>query len=684
MKKIIISILIFALFVGGMYAVSPRISIPGTKDKMNSEEIIDKLMMVKKMPITTKEDQNKDTKLEIELLKALSQTVGELNNRTKALYDFQNPFGEMIGTSSDPTSLDAVTSRRAEQRKYKIGILQLAEADSFMSESLPKSKALSPSDFTIKINDEIVTVKFRGGTIDQLAQTLREASANLEVRVINNTPQTVILQMNGKNTGLKNKMVFTGNLKAMYESGLLADGVARTDEKKISFEGIENRGSVPVSGDTTKAQLKSKAWGELDLSGEEMTIMPNSIFVFEADVRLLKAIAKTEKQFSAEFSTNELNKMGNVTVSNVTVVGPELIPYFNETTAEAAQPVTNFTQILTCVFDDGMITPISVNSAGSYTNSFSAFAGKRIVKLMLRNDNTDREIVIANPRLVTVLQAGGVQPKLPISSACDSTITLDGVTVTRDNNNIGDLIPMVTLNLKRETKFPVELAIDHNYQIVIDKIKDWVDSYNKVLDFVNILVKPNLDKTALHLRDKEDMREFAKGVFQTEGTLTTLKTTMRTIVMNAYPTSLAMDLRLLEQIGIYTKKPGAYSPNTEEFENMKIGVLQVDENALKDALHTKFDAVEDLFAYDRDNDHAKEIGIAVGLADLLKNYLGEGYIKKKIDGNTAKIKDVEKDIAKMTEELDDYEMQLREAYGKMNQAILDADSQKKWLESQMK
>jgi len=334
------------------------------------------------------------------------------------------------------------------------------------------------------------------------------------------------------------------------------------------------------------------------------------------------------------------------------------------------------------IFDDGTIIPINLSKSGSYTNNLVMQSGKRLVKIILKNENSHREYTIKDMKFVTVLDDGGIQPKNAISKACDAILTIDGIKIEREINTINDVVQGVTFNLKRESPSEVLVSIDHDYELVKKSIMDWVDSYDKVKSYLSILTKPNQDKTPLSERPDSSL---ANGIYQTESSFNNFSDMLRKAIMNAYATSLGNQLSVLAQVGIYTKKAGQAGMNTDEWENVKAGILKVDTAELEAALKTKFDALAELFGSDTDNDNIKDTGVAIAAKKVLDFALGaDGFIRKKIQKQTDKMKENEKGIAKEKIHLEDYETELRIKYGKMNQAIIQSQSQQKWMENNFK
>jgi flagellar capping protein FliD len=657
------------------------VPLPGVSEKMNTEDIIQKLVYVKKLPIQGKESENQDIKLESDIVKDLSKYLRDLDAKSRNLYDFQSPFRDMQGSSSDPAILDTIAGRKAKKDNYKITVFQTAKPDSFRSESTPRNKILAPSDFIININDKSIKIQFTGGTISQLVNAIQQQVGDLmEVMTVNDTSSTMVLVISGKQTGEKNKINFSGDLKTLLDIQLLVNGTDKVEEHKVDFTKIVSKNETALKSTENSVEMLPGNEGEVPLTDQSIKVSEKTFFYFNASINSNLAAAG-ESNTASGGPAVDINLMEPVTVSNVTVKGGNLISFY-EQKKEMPEMVSNFTEIMTLYFTDGAVKTYFIDNSGVFTNALLTYSGKTVEKISLRNRNTDRSIFITDARFVTKIAEGGIQPKNIISKACDALINLDGVEVRRDNNKIDDLVEGLTFDLKNESKDPVTVTVDYNYQKVEDAITGWVDSYNKAMEYLSIVTKPSQDRTRLSDRTPQNLKD---GVFQAESSFLSMRNKLRNDTINAYKTIYGREMAVLEQIGLYTKKTGGFSMNSEEWSSAKMGLLNIETEKLKSALKTRYDGVEQLFANDIQGDYVKDTGVAVMINQDLKMGLGAGsFLERRIAFNDEKIKANNKDIDELNRKLGDYEMDLRVKYGKMNKAISESDSKQKWLNNQFK
>lgn len=683
MKKIFLVILIFCIFIplfsqsqktSGQRSSKVYVPLPGMKEKFDTEDVIQKLLYVKQLPIEKKKLEIEDYKIENEIIKDIVKYLRNLDDKSKRLYDYQTPFKEMQGISPDENIIEIFASRKAKKQDYKIKINEIAKPDSFMSDPVERNKLLPPSEFTIKVGKDEIKINFKGGTIYNLHEVIKNAAPEiLETRIVNDTPTTAILVISGKNTGAENKITFSGKLDTLLSIGMLKKSDEKKFEKNIYFDNVNVLSGDPL---ITKNAVSMTPSSKIEKSVKEQ-IKENYFISMNVEFNIF-----TEDKKEKTFFTNgngDLVLMESVAVSNVIVGGGKLILDITEEEKQK-EIITNFTDFFTIIYSDGSKENLQFVSNANYT--FGLQKNKEIEKIVLENQNTDKEVKIANIKIFSTPDDEKFTPKNYITKASDAEFELDGVKIKRKNNNIDDVIDGVTLNLKRETDYPVTVKVDYNYQKIEEAILDWVNAYNQAMEYLHIVTEPNLDRTPLHERSQENLK---KGVFQAENSFISLKNKLRQVAANSYKTKYEREMAVLEQIGIYTKRTGNFVANSEEWGSAKMGLLNVDLEKLRSVLKSRLDGVEELFASDQDGDLVKESGVAVSANQNLRIAIGNGsFTQMRIAANDRRIKDKQKDVEEMTAKLSDYELELRRKYGKMNQALSETEAKQKWLNNQFK
>ena len=143
--------------------------------------------------------------------------------------------------------------------------------------------------------------------------------------------------------------------------------------------------------------------------------------------------------------------------------------------------------------------------------------------------------------------------KREIVAGQDAEITLDGITFTRSTNQISDVIAGITLDLiGADENATITLNVVRDYEGVKDKIKELVDSYNKVVSYIAA-------------QNEAPGEGNATKPLYADTSLYTVKSTLRSIILSGV-TGLDSGLDHLSLIGINIDKTGQLSINNAKLD----------------------------------------------------------------------------------------------------------------------
>ncbi len=213
-------------------------------------------------------------------------------------------------------------------------------------------------------------------------------------------------------------------------------------------------------------------------------------------------------------------------------------------------------------------------------------------------------------------------------TAQDAKVTINGIQVTRGSNTITDAIEGVTLTLLKthdptSSNPSTNLTVETDATKIEEKIQDFIDDYNEIIDFFN-------EKTKVGEKGK------AEGPLVGDFTLSSIRSSLRSIVGGAAETGGTYTMLAL--VGIESDKDGKLSFNKSEFED----ALDDDEQDVKD-LFTK-----------------EDVGIAYRLYDTLDTITDstDGLIKTRKEGFERLIRDIENQIEREEERVAKFEENL--------------------------
>jgi flagellar hook-associated protein 2 len=199
------------------------------------------------------------------------------------------------------------------------------------------------------------------------------------------------------------------------------------------------------------------------------------------------------------------------------------------------------------------------------------------VQLVLSATDTNQTIVISSVSGDDVAQTIGLTDDTGafanvLREAQPSIITVDGATVTRDTNELTDVIEGVSLSLAGVTDGAATLTVSTDSSAVKTAITDFIDAYNALKQYM-------LDQSAVSSDGgaDEDAVLFADSVMRM------LNSTLQTLI-NSGSDAASDDIAMFSDMGVTW---------TSE------GLLELsDETALNDAILSNLDALESFFETD--------------------------------------------------------------------------------------
>ncbi|HEJ8099047.1 TPA: flagellar filament capping protein FliD [Serratia marcescens] len=216
-------------------------------------------------------------------------------------------------------------------------------------------------------------------------------------------------------------------------------------------------------------------------------------------------------------------------------------------------------------------------------------------KISLQVDNDDKLGDILNYNATRGTSTAMKQTVAPQ----DAELMVNGTAIKRSTNSISDALQGVTIDLKTKTKTdePQHLVISTNTAGTTDKIKEWVDSYNSLLDTFNALSKFTPVKTG-------EAPNPSNGPLLGDNTLRGVQSSIKSALSTAQDNP---ELKGLGNLGIST--------------NTKTGKLEIDSAKLKKAMDEKPDQVSNFFV-----GNGKDTGMATEIHNEIQSYIKSGGI----------------------------------------------------------
>lgn len=668
------------------------ISIPGVTDPYNTNDTVEKLMQVERIPLTREQNQLEKYKNEQDAWREINSKLSSLRENTKTLYSYDNPFNNKLVNSTQEDAITAEATRSAPLQSFKVDVLQVATADRFLTDELAADYKVPSGVYTFKVADKQLTMNWKGGSLKDFSNAInKRGNGIINTMIIGSSQGKKTLLIESLTTGKENKLIFEDTAKTFAEqSGMISPIKSNeisfgTNSSEIS--NIQNKENVEQIGLPTLSITKTKFLNNtvtVEPRGAYQVNIPNSvknnsnyhitfnITAKKTDDITTKLNKKTEEPVLpdsgfAEFENIIIRNIeSDTTIKKTTVQKEPLVPIENR-------------NLVYAVMNDGseeiISTPEILSENGTKVD-FPLSEYQNIKAIAFKNYNTGYSFEVSAFETYDVTANAGYVPNHPVSVADDAIIKYEGIKISRPSNKIDDVIPEITLNLAEKTEKTATISVKPDAEAAKDALISFVGQYNQTVAKINILSQTKIEiiEELDYLTDDEKETAYKQlGLFQTDFSLTSIKSNMATILSSQYLFDDNATITMLNQIGIATNASGfggGYSASRLR------GYLEIDEKKLDNALQNNLDDIKSLFGYDSDGDLIVDSGIAYKLDNQIGAYTQTGGILSlKTSTLDSKIKNSESRISKLEEQLENKEAEYRNQFSTMTGTLNSLESQ---------
>jgi len=669
------------------------IYVPGVKSRFNSEQLIDDLMSIERIPRDRAQNNINSLQVQKVYWQEVGRRVNSLRDSARQLFSFQNPFNERIADSSDKAVLTANATREAQEQSLQFTVKQTAQADRFLSQPLDERMRIEAGTYSFSVGNNEISISFRGGTLRDFVEIInRRGQEKLGASLIAVQSGTRSLLIESKLTGSENRLTFAQDAEALaLKTDMMA--VANDTQRDITI----NDANVRKSG--LNASHITVQDGVVKVSPQATASLPLNITLDTNTPLVMRIETQTRVETGDAFLTPQpppgpTVPSGNVTYNGITIENEPSQAPMPEWQLPANPVRKDDMSVFTLNFSDGTSAKLpAISDSNNFTSRqypLSDIArGKTIVSLNVENNNTHREVSVGKIDVIDPSSAGGLRPLNAVSTARDAIVSMEGIEIIRSSNNIDDLIPGVTLNLRGVSDRPVDLNIRGNVESIKDAIISFVGNYNRLMAEINILTSTRgnvntpdmpsqargdvrlIDELTYLSKEEADEMRSRLGAFGGDITLTTLKNNLMRTVTAPYPTNLERDLSLLAQIGVSTNAERSSGYDASRLR----GYLQINEQTLDAALETKIPAIKELFASDTSGDMLADTGVAFNVDALVRPFVETGgIIALKTNTIDSRINQDERRISTLDRQLAAKEQELKIQFARMESAYARMES----------
>ena len=670
------------------------LNIPGVTDQYNTNDTVEKLMKIERIPLTREQNQLESLKTEKNAWRDINTKLSSLRDNTKTLYSFENPFNSKLTSSTEEYAITAEANRSASLQSFKVDVIQAASSDRFLTDELENDFMVPVGTYTYKVGEKQITFNWKGGTLKDFSNAINKRGNNIiKSSIIGASAGNKSLLIEAVPTGKENRLIFEDDAKTFaFDSGMVdkiksqTQTFASSQTEILPVNKIEYDEPVympPLSLTNTKYD-EEKQTATVEPRGAYQVKVPEKI-LRDTDLHLQFTITQKE----TEDITPEINKTliqpelpdagtaeyGGIIISNnLSDTNLNLPP---EPPAPLEPVKTN--SILYAVMEDGSekeipYTPAEDGKAAQIDVKLSEYPGLKAIAV--RNLNTGTSYEISSFTALDPVKDLGYGPKHPVSTADDAIIKYEGITITRSSNKIDDVVPEITLNIHDKTEKTATIAVKPDTEASKAAIIEFVGKYNQAVAELNILSQNKqeiIDELDYLSPEEKEAEQKKLGLFQSDFSLTNIKSNMSSTLAARYLFSDTAEITMLSQLGIATNA-GGYSGG---YSQSKLrGYLEIDEKKLDDAISNHLDDIKMLFGYDSDGDLIVDTGIAYKLDKQISAYTQTGGIlAMKTSSLDSKIKSSESKISKLENQMAKKEAELRNKYSQMEGSLNSLEAQ---------
>ena len=669
----------------------PGLNIPGVTDKYNTNDTVEKLMKVERVPLTREQDTLKTYQAQQDAWRDVNRKLTEFRDSVKTLYSYENPFNNKLASSSDEYAITADANRSAQYQSFKVNVIQPATADRFLSSELPDNTKVPQGTYTFRVADKSVSFNWKGGSLTDFSKALNKRGGDLiNSLVIGSGAGTKTILIESKKTGEANRLTFEDEAKTFaIETGMISP--VKSDAASFGKTKTEFRPAPPQTTSLEQEGLPRIANTQIAVSNGKISIPPRSGFSLAVPQgNEGKRISFTLTKEAADDITEALNKRplapelpnaGYASFKDVVIdnnPSDTLLPKSEETRSADLLPVTSASVVYAAMSDGSekeIATPNILASDKTEididTNDYPGIAS-----IVIRNRNTGSAFTMSSVSLYDPKSAGGFTPNNAASVAGDAIITYEGIRIKRPTNDIDDVVPDVTLHVHEKTERTATIKIDPDVKSAKDALITFVGKYNESIAQINILSQNKseiVDELTYLSDDRREKEKERLGLFMGDFSLTSMKSNFQAIQSARYQAKEDAVITMLSQIGISTNASGSTGGYTA---SRLRGYLEIDEKKLDAALASHLEDIKNMFGYDSDGDLIVDSGIAYRLDRELGAYVQTGgIIGTKLSTLGTRIKSSETKIAQLETQMDKKERELRKKFASMEGSLNSLESQ---------
>ncbi|MBX7058239.1 MAG: flagellar filament capping protein FliD [Leptospirales bacterium] len=695
---------------------------------INTRDTINKLLEVERAPIARIQADNQMNEVRIMAWDEVRNRARSLADKSRLIYSFAGAFATRGVVSSDPGAITGEAAPNVELGRTDIEVVQLASNHQVRSNAVSLEDTLPAGRFVIKVADREIAIQFGGGHISDLYRQLRSQGADLfDASSLNPESGKQVISLRSRISGERGRFQFTdpdGVLQRVGLVGAAVEGARTPVQKSLSFEGAS---PYTRPGGTQAAPIAStieEGGAALRLEGSGAVAigatLPEKAQLRLRITRLDQSPTSAPEGAAPANSAAPASSPPAAAAGERIATGPDLSVQVGDVQLHGYQIERERSQIPQPAAASNPAAgqpPVVAPAPGAarfgvgieYRENGELRTREEIRELHASGESQEIQMDLVAPGPVERIyffnesgaarfQAATISGETPAQAtavnetqaARDAILKINGVEVRRsENQKLTDVMQGVSLNLNRVTNGPVEVQIMVNAEEIMKQIVEWVKAYNELVVFCrdnsqagdSQFTPPSQQDQRQQQQQQNSQESHQRGLFASDATVRQLVSGVRLTVSSSYPSVERNGYRVLSDIGLSTGEVGQTWSGGDIRDEVKYGLLVINEERLQGALTANPDSVRQLFASDTNEDNLPDNGVAIAMERLLQPYVRPtgGVISARVDLLKEQIRANKREIDRRELAAQNMEQNLRERFGRMERAVQENRSMGEYL-----
>ncbi len=681
--------------------------IPGlpsnNSGNIDTQKLIQDLLDAERIPITNLEEEIEEDKNRISLWQDVEDAMEKLQSSARDIYKLDNSFDTFSVSSDTPSVIYASARRGALTGEFLIKVVQTASADRWISGYVSDDYIVKAGTYTLAIGKERISVETNATNISSFVEKLNKKAKNLlQAKLLRKGSQEKeqVLLLESLKIGKNQKLRLSKNFEALaldiqlieHKNDIYSHTVALTSKHienvksnvNLFFDATIKKTDIAIPAQTAQLRLHPGALGTVRVSGIPQNLLNSTkavlklSFIFDtiqdnATATTIQASQNNTASLS-ESSIQEQSSIPTATLEDISIPFSTVNNLLDTAKTSTTLPVLISDKTSShpnAVFLSIDTTRISKNSIISTEIDIAQIRHNDEIVFTVINPLTNYDLQYIDASVFEESSSRTLVPKNPVSNAQNAIIEYNGIEVERDSNDILDVIPGLTLHLKKKSDEEVTISVTNNVEDVKNDIIYFIGRYNQLMRKLNIYSSSRpevLNDITFETQEERDTALDNLGKLSSNFGISRVITNLERITTQQYSNPIEIRFASLRAIGIERNFGSSQSVAGNRY-------LNIDELQLSNSLENSFDGVKYLFAVDQNSDFRIDYGIAYLMYDELEKYLQtNGIIRQRVNALNRGIQTKERNVSNALANLDRTEKNLRRKYGLMEQSLQELES----------